>query len=347
MPNSPDKPNHSEHWSDKLLFSVKFRLVLAFVLGMGVGAAIIKRASEVANPTNKPDVTEIKPADSGSDALHNKGLTSSQCRRLLAEVTGNQNYNKMSDDEIESRAHQIETERRRAKAEEIIKTVCVTNEHDRDNISNAVMSGLTKLDKIYEGVSGEWYISLDDSEGKNSDSFKLNEEPPMSCRPKLTEKEREKIEKDKEIAKEAEALAGRLKNNQWKGLLGDVDINQVIYEVSLEGLSSGLGRDLIDMLRRVESEPLGEMDSAQSKNFACELESFLANTDGDYWSAIGMDPAQKEAIKKMNDNAIIKNALKKFEIFAHAFSANAGLEKLEECLLSYYTRRNGRQSWHE
>ena len=60
MPKSPDKQNHRENVDRKSSYSLKFRLAVAFILGLAVGGVAMKLVSHADKP-KRDKTTEIIP----------------------------------------------------------------------------------------------------------------------------------------------------------------------------------------------------------------------------------------------------------------------------------------------
>jgi len=335
MPKSPDKPNHSAESNEGYSLGLKFRLVLAFILGMGVGATIIKWRSEHAKP-NKPDITDVTyQRDGGTDnpPKPKKTASSLPVRPSLPTNGHELMCQPVSDEEIENRAHQLETEKRQKIAEEIIKRFCISDERDKDKITNAVLKGFIELhDKgLYQSSkSGKWRIELKTEKlDRNSDlidmflniqDITLEKEPPDECKPALSKEEIEQKQKEKKMIKD-------LKDGKTAQYLNQFDSEKILNEARSLGIENeDIIKEFLKAIEKAKETMRSDLDGNARKKLACELQLSMMRME--YFDE-GINP---EVDKKLKTNTNLP--FDEFVNFVEAYSKAQGInDDSDECVL--------------
>ena len=340
MPKSPESQNHGEANNKISRFGLKFRLAVAFILGIVVGGITVDKCSgDDADQPKKPGIADKGGAQGGeggpdddkpwppnlvSEICFDKNplnyVDVDQCRDLLFKVTGDPNCKPALDDkEVLGRAKQIETEMRMAAAEDIINQFCVSNPDDQKAIRDACLEGNTKFVRLIKR-NGQWVMELEG--GKFIGEWIELKEKPF-CRPPLTTEEEEYLEENKQRKEKIK----KFKKGGFAEALDDVNIDDIRYEIHRENL----GQDLEGIMEWAQKLKDLTPDSTQLERIqlGCKFLSFVFNlTEGG-----GLTP---EAEERIDNNPVIHEFIEQLAEFGELLLESSGVDDFEECLLHIY-----------
>ncbi|MBU1017500.1 hypothetical protein KKA33_00545 [Patescibacteria group bacterium] len=198
----------------------------------------------------KPWHPNLVPSDD-FDKAPEEYVDIAKCRELLFRMTGDPNCKSaLTDEEVLEKAHQIETERRIAKAEEIIDSFCISNLQDQDAIRNIVLKGYLEVKEV-EG----WAMWLNDPKNDASISINLIEKPPCVEFPEKTPTEKE--------------IERMTKENNFSDIL-KIHINQMREEVRAAGIVDEFD-ELFELTERMPEQIKNIENPIERKLMACRM----------------------------------------------------------------------------
>jgi len=329
MPKSPDKQNHRENVDRKSSYSLKFRLAVAFILGLAVGGVAMKLVSHADKP-KRDKTTEIIPYPSAGQK------DSSDGNPVLPVMWKNPKGKLITENEVLEKANEIETQRRMSFAENIIRQNCIREPGDQEKIRNTVLavgySDINSSEIIRPWLANRMYFFPEKLQGlcelhrENCRQFPLK----SSCRA-LTEEEEADVKKYKadleEYKRNTNKMADLVGSGRLSDALADIDIQELEKSIRQEGLEKSIGGELLEMVKYAKGQSGRVMDPKGRLIFCGKLESFFKGQ----WMKRADD--ENEAI---NNNTTIKNAFEILQLFSNEITRSQGFEEHKACLDDFY-----------
>jgi len=270
MDKPTSTPSSANHEASK---GSKFRTTIFLVLaGIAIGGSgyLIGRSKGVKQC--KSDIARVCPKDNDSSAVSPKPKKTASfppAKPLLSSSESGLTCEPMGDDDIQNRAHQIETEKRHAIANDLIERFCISHEPDKEALMNAVFNGYTEIGGIglIETDDGKWEINLQRNEGdsNSTEMVRLEKEPPDECKPALSDEEIAQKNKEKKITED-------LKAGKIEDYLKQFDPKAVLAEARALGIEDDeFIKEFVRAIKKAKSIK-NNMNINAKRKLACELE---------------------------------------------------------------------------
>ena len=286
MPKTPSE-NHRESLGEKSLFSSKFRLVVAFVLGAAMGG-IGKDLLISHRDGSGSQAARVKLGDGGSEEPLSQGKSKSknwvvadefdkspysyvdptQCRELVLKWDGAV----IGDQEVVDRAKVVVERQRNRAAGALITELCISNPEDQRAIVEWMKDhpNCTQPPKFeyLRNVGGRNELGLScEAGGIYRSSVDLEKKP--GCRPEKTETEKLREEID---AEDLEAVR-MLSLKGASAFMGFVEPNQLMEKARKAGAEKEL-EEFVGWTKRMKEMDIGKMKKGDLMRFACAWKIF-------------------------------------------------------------------------